>query len=98
MPFGWRRRGFGYAVEPVDYETLKSKAKDLLSKAKLGESWVCGCGTKHIPIVVDGQIFGELWKDVKLSDVEVGSYWYSRRGAKVQLVKDGEVVGFVWIG
>ena len=97
MPFGWRRRGFGYVTEDVDYEKIKSEAKELLSKAKKGESWKCRCGTVHIPIVVNNEIIGELWKDVDLNNLEIGSYWYSRRGKKVQLVKDSEVIGFLWL-
>lgn len=88
---------FGYATENVDYDKLKSDAIELLKKVNKGNPWKCNCGTEHIPLEMDNQIVGELWKDVDLKDVEIGSYWYSRRGAKVQLVNNKEVVGFIWV-
>ena len=97
MPWGWKMRKFGYATEDVDYEKLKSDAKELLSKVNKGNEWKCGCGTTHIPLTIDNEIVGELWEDVDLSSLEIGSYWSSRRGTKVQLVSNGKVVGFVWM-
>ena len=98
MPkWGWKRFGFGYATRNVNYEEIKQKAKDLLSKAKKGEEWTGRCGAKHIPIVVDDEILGEIWKEEDLNSVEIGSYWSSPRGTKIQLVKNGEVVGFLWV-
>jgi len=96
-PRGWRRRIYGYSTEEVDYERIKSEAKELLSKVAKGNSWRCGCGTLHIPLVVNGQIVGELWQDVDLGSIDIGSYWYSRKGRKVQLVSNKQVVGFLWL-
>ncbi len=99
MPFGrWRVGRFGYAFEgEPNYEEIKSKAKALLEKATKGAEWRCRCGTIHIPLLVDNSIVGELWEDVDPKELEVGAYWYGRWGTKVQLVKEGRVVGFIWL-
>jgi len=97
LPRGWKIREFGYATEEVDYEKIKSQAKEILSKASKGQLWKCRCGTTHIPIVVNNQIVGEMWRNVDLNSVEIGNYWYSPIGKKVQLVSNGEIVGFIWL-
>jgi hypothetical protein len=103
MPFGapswkWKVGRFGYTTgnEP-NYEEIKAKAKEALSKATKGAKWTGKWGSTHIPLVIDGQIIGELWEDVDPREVEVGAYWFGKWGTKVQLVKDGKVVGFIWL-
>jgi hypothetical protein len=103
MPFGvpgcgWKVGRFGYTVEnEPNYEEIRAKAKEVLSRATKGARWLGKWGTVHIPIVVDGVIVGELWGDVDPKEVEIGAYWFGRWGTKVQLVKDGRVVGFIWL-
>ncbi|EHR78746.1 hypothetical protein OCC_05756 [Thermococcus litoralis DSM 5473] len=103
MPFGvsgwkWKVGRFGYMIESEpNYEEIKAKAKEVLSRVAKGAAWRCRCGSLHIPLIVEGQIIGELWEDVDPKEVEVGAYWFGRWGTKVQLVKDGRVVGFIWL-
>ncbi|WP_048147793.1 hypothetical protein [Palaeococcus ferrophilus] len=103
MPFGtpgwkWKVGRFGYTVEKEpDYEEMRAKAREVLSKAIKGAAWRCRCGSLHVPLVVEGQIIGELWEDVDPKEVEVGAYWFGKWGTKVQLVKNGRVVGFIWL-
>ncbi len=103
MPFGipgwkWRLGRFGYTTEnELEYEKVRADAKALLEKATKGDAWKSPCGTLHIPLVVEGNIVGELWEDIELKDLDIGAYWYGKWGIKVQLVKDGRVVGFIWL-
>jgi len=103
MPFGvpgwkWKVGRFGYVMEKEpNYEEIKATARDLLEKVSKGAAWKCRCGTLHVPLLIEGEIIGELWEDVDPKEVEIGAYWYGRWGTKVQLVKDGRVVGFLWL-
>ena len=103
MPFGapgwkWKVGRFGYTLEnEPDYEEIKAKTKELLEKAVKGNAWRNPRGVLHVPLVVENQIVGELWEDLDPKELEVGSYWFGKWGTKVQLVKDGRVVGFIWL-
>ncbi len=103
MPSGvpgwkWRICRFGYTIDKeLDYEKIKSEAKALLEKAAKGEPWRSHCGVLHIPLVAEGAIVGELWEDTEIKDLDIGAYWYGKWGIKVQLVKNGRVVGFIWL-
>jgi len=103
MPFGvpgwkWKVGKFGYTVEnEPNYEEIKAKAKEVLSRTTKGIAWRGHCGSLHIPLVFEGQIIGELWEDADPKEVEIGAYWFGKWGIKVQLVKDGRVIGFIWL-
>ncbi len=103
MPFGipgwkWKVGRFGYTIDnELDYEKIKADAKALLEKATKGEAWRSHCGVLHIPLIVEGNIVGELWEDVEIKDLDIGTYWYGKWGIKVQLIKNGRVVGFIWL-
>ncbi|MFA4668982.1 hypothetical protein QDY65_00290 [Pyrococcus kukulkanii] len=103
MPFGvpgwkWKVGRFGYVMEKEpSYKEIKEKAKALLEKATKGPAWHCRYGTFHVPLLVDGEIVGELWEDVEPRELEVGAYWHGKWGTKVQLVKNGRVVGLLWL-
>ncbi len=93
---GWRWQG-RWNVEGVKYEKIKAEAEALLEKATKGDATESCCGALHIPLVVEGKVIGELREDVEIKDLEIGAYKYSKRGIKVQLMKDGRVVGFLWL-
>lgn len=69
----------------------------MLAKAKKGTAWTNPRGVKHIPIVVDDQIVGNLWQDEDLSKLGVGGYWAGPFGQQAELVSDGRVVGMIWV-
>ncbi|MDV3103510.1 GAF domain-containing protein [Thermococcus waiotapuensis] len=99
MPFGvpgwkWKVGRFGYTMEEGK-EEIKAKTKELLEKASKGNAWRNPRGVLHVPLVVEDQVVGELWEDLDPKGLEVGAYWFGKWGTKVQLVKDGRVVGFV---
>jgi hypothetical protein len=95
----WKKGAWGYYSTPTapSYDELASKVKDLLGKASKGALWRDPRGVPHIPIIVDGHIIGEIWEDVDLKILQPGGYWAGKWGYKVQLVKDGRVVGFIWL-
>ena len=103
MPFGipgwrWKIGRFGYTTDSEpDYEKIRAEAKTLLEKAIKGEAWRSRCGTLHIPLIVEGNIIGELWEDTEIKDLDIGTYWYGKWGIKVQLTKNGRIVGFIWL-
>ncbi len=103
-PMGGCRGGMfpgGYwGMEPgqgmgTNYEEIKSRAKEALQNASKGTPWQNFWGPARIPIIVNGQIAGQLWEDVDLSEVEIGTYVQGMWGTRVQLLKDGRVVGFL---
>jgi len=97
MPFGnpgWKVGRFGYIMEnEPSYEEIRAKANALLGRATKGAAWSSRCGTIHIPLIVNG----EIWEDIDPKNLEVGAYWHGKWGTKVQLVKNGRVVGFLWL-
>jgi hypothetical protein len=100
MPKGWKFARFGYIgpeFKEPSYEEIQKKVSDLLSKATRGTPWHGKWGSTHIPIVVDGQIVGEIWEDVDLKELKPAAYWLGKWGYKVELVKDGRVIGFLWL-
>ena len=54
-------------------------------------------GVRQTPILVGDQIVGQLWEDADLKTLIIGSFWAGPWGVNVQLVKDGKVVGMVWV-
>ncbi len=98
MPYrsGWRMEQ-GHAEKELNYEEIKAKAKDLLEKVAKGDAWRSRCGSLHIPLLMEGEVVGELREDAEVKELEIGAYRYGGRGIKVQLVKDGKAVGFLWL-
>ncbi|KAB2919068.1 MAG: hypothetical protein F9K29_07565 [Hyphomicrobiaceae bacterium] len=98
--WGWRHapHGYGYfsGVE-VDRGKVDAAVKQALSKAIKGKTWSTPAGVKHTPILVDNQIIGQLWEDADLTTLIIGAFWAGPWGVNVELVKDGKVVGMVWV-
>lgn len=99
-PWGWRYgpRAYGYSsgVE-VDRGKVDAAVKETLSKATKGKTWSTPAGVKHTPILVDDQVVGQLWEDSDPATLIIGAFWAGRWGVNVELVKDGKVVGMIWV-
>jgi hypothetical protein len=98
--FGWKRGpkwGYYAGAEEVDRAKVEQAAKDLLARATKGAAWTNPMGIRHYPIVVDGAIVGNLWKDVDLKSLTPGAHWFGKFGVNVELIYNGEVVGTLWI-
>jgi hypothetical protein len=95
--------GYGWGAGPaasatqVDASKVAAAAKEQLGKATAGDTWTAPNGTKMTPILVDSQIVGRLWQSADLTTLETGSYWQGPWGLNVQLLKNGEVVGMMWV-
>jgi hypothetical protein len=104
-PYGWGWRfgppahGYFSDVEEgtVDYGKVDAAAWQVLSKAAKGEIWTTPGGAKLTPLLVNGQIVGQLWEDLDPKTLTTGSFWAGPWGVNVQLVKDGKVVGMIWV-
>ncbi len=99
-PWGWRHapRGYGYfSGAEVDRGKVDAAVKETLSKATKGQTWTTPAGTKHTPILVDNQTIGQLWEDSDPKTLTIGAFWAGPWGVNVELVKDGKVVGMVWV-
>ncbi len=96
-PFGYFGfHGMQYVPQKeISRASVEETVKNVLANAKLGEKFVDGRGNYHIPIVVNGVIAGVLFEDVELDSLALGGYWIGRMGVKAELVKDGNIVGFV---
>ena len=96
-------RGYGPGAGPfasgpqIDASKAAATAKEQLGKATAGATWTAPNGSKMTPILVDSQIVGRLCQTADLTTLEIGSYWQGRWGVNVQLLKDGEVVGMMWV-
>jgi hypothetical protein len=98
--FGWRYGpGFHgyYSGQELARDKVEAAVKAALAKATKGTAWTSPRGVKHIPIMVDGQIVGNLWDDADLTKLEVGSYWAGPFGQHAELVSGGRVVGGIWV-
>lgn len=97
--WGWRSAApYGYySGGQVDRSKVDAAAKQTLDKATEGQTWTNPGGVKLTPIMVGSDIVGQLWENANLKDLTVGSYWSGRWGVNVQLVKDGKVVGMMWL-
>jgi hypothetical protein len=99
-PWGWRHapRGYGYfSGTEVDRGKVEAAVKETLSKATKGQAWTTPAGVKRTPILVDNQIVGQLWEDADPKTLIIGAFWAGPWGVNVELVKDGKVVGMVWV-
>ncbi len=101
MPkFGWKfgpKWGAYYDKKEVTREQLEKEVASVLKSAGKSEPWQDPRGIKHFHILQNSEIVGNLWEDVDLKDLEVGSYWVGPFGKKVELVHDKRVVGMLWL-
>jgi hypothetical protein len=101
-PHGWGWRfgphGYGYSTGiEVDRGKVDAAVKETLSKASKGQVWSTPAGTKHTPLLIDNEVIGQLWEDVDLKTLTIGAFWAGPWGVNVELVKDGRVIGTVWV-
>ena len=98
--FGWRfgpRYGDYYSGRQVARDEVEAAVHIDLAHATKGTTWTNPRGVAHIPLLVDGQIVGSLWRDADLARLEIGSYWAGPFGEHVELIADGQVVGMIWV-
>lgn len=98
-PWGWRAdQPYGYySGSQVDSNKVDAAAKETLDKATKGESWTSPGGVKLTPLLVDNKVVGQIWEDADPKTLVVGSFWAGPWGINVQLVKDGKVIGMIWV-
>jgi hypothetical protein len=100
-PWGWGWRPappYGYfSGKQVDRSKVDAAVKQTLDKATKGQSWTNPGGVKLTPVLVDNQIVGQIWEDADPKTLTIGSFWAGPWGVNVQLVKDGKVIGMVWV-
>lgn len=100
-PYGWRYNAPGYYYyqdKQLDRATVEKNVRAALDGVTKGEAWKSPRGVNHIPLLnKDKLVVGNLWEDVDLKTVEVGTYWTGPRGTKADLVAGGKVVGVIWL-
>jgi hypothetical protein len=82
-------------AKEISRASVEEVVKNVLANAKLGEKFVGRRGNYQTPIVVNNVLAGILFEDVDLASLKVGGYWIGRVRVKVELVKDGNIIGFV---
>jgi len=75
----------------------KEKAKELLKKATLSESWKNPKNQTRYALMIDGEIIGYIREKVDLSKLSIGKLHKTWRGDKVELMYNDECVGFLWV-
>ncbi|QCK85621.1 hypothetical protein E8L99_07480 [Phreatobacter aquaticus] len=78
-------------------EQVETSARQLLATARKGRPFTTQRGVKRIPIEINGETYGTLWEDTDLGLVGLGAHWESQGGMRVELVRDGRVIGMMWI-
>ena len=96
---GWHYGpGHGYySGAQIDRGKVDAVVKEALRKATLGERWTSPGGVKMTPILVDGQIEGQLWRAADMKTLTLGSYWAGPWGINAQLIENGAVAGMMWV-
>ncbi len=98
--FKWRQspKHAGYFEEQeLDRAVLEKEAMAVLKRSKVGEKWTHPLGVTSYPILNGEDIVGTLWDNCPLSSLKIGVYWSARWGIKVDLVKNEQVVGYLWL-
>ncbi|MDA8275760.1 MAG: hypothetical protein M0029_10350 [Actinomycetota bacterium] len=89
--------GYYHSEVEIDREKVTEATKALLAKATTGDAWTDPHGGRHIPLLVDHEIVGNLWDDAALTSLEVAAYWAAPFGVKAELSHNGRIVGMVWV-
>ena len=76
---------------------VEISARRLLATARKGRPFTTPRGVKRIPIEINGETYGTLWEDTDLGSVGLGAHWESQGGMRVELVRDGRVIGMMWV-
>lgn len=85
--------------EELSEEQVEKDSKNLLAKVKKGEAWTDPTGVKHIPLLLNDEVVGQVFEE-KVTDpkaLEVASYWVGGFGVKVDLAYNKKVVGMLWL-
>ena len=77
-------------------KSYKERAKELLKKATLSESWRNPKNQKVYELMVDTEIVGHIRKKVDINKLKIGNINETWRGKKIELMYDDEQVGFLW--
>ena len=105
--WGLGYRGLGYDPGPdyypgpeysgpeIDRATVEQKAHAILRKATKGSRWVDPRGVSHFSLVVEGGVVGNLWEDADPASLQVAGYWVAGFGVRVELAREGRVVGLL---
>jgi hypothetical protein len=78
-------------------ERVETSARRLLATARKGRPFTTPRGVKRIPIEINGETYGTLWEDADLASLAFGAHWESQGGMRVELVRDGRVIGMMWV-
>ncbi len=85
-----------YAYNWTIADNLRQKAEDLLRSAEVREIHSYRFNTIHCVLFKDGRVVGVIWEGTK-DGVSVGEVVPTGWGAKAMLVKNGEVVGQLFL-
>lgn len=83
--------------ESEDSEKITQEAEELLKNAELEEYHSYRFYTVHYRIISEGRYVGVLWEDVSLDEVVAGEPHLMMWGARVPLLYNGEVVGWLFV-
>ncbi|MGC8471503.1 MAG: hypothetical protein ACP5PM_04335 [Acidimicrobiales bacterium] len=86
-----------YSAE-LDRDEVTKETKAMLAKATKGDAWTDPKGRRHIPLLVDDQIVGNLWEDADLAGLDLAGYWAVPNGVHAELASGQRIVGTIWVG
>lgn len=92
-PPEWQTTQYSQATR----EDVEVSARRLLASARKGRPFTTPRGVRRFPLEVNGEACGTLWEDVDLGTVGLGAHWESQSGMRIELVRDGRVVGMMWL-
>jgi hypothetical protein len=99
---GFSLIGVIYALQPMYYFQNTSIYRDVainpseLLKDLTVINYTTPIGYQIYQLQKNGQIIGVLWENIKLTDVTIGSPFYTRWGVKYPIYHNGQFVGFIF--
>jgi hypothetical protein len=87
----------GFSGAQIDRSKVDAAVKEMLGKATKGKRWTAPGGAEMTPILVGNETVGQLWESADPKTLTIGSVWPGPEGVRVQLTKDGKVIGMLWV-
>ena len=97
---GWHYgpRGYGYySGVQVERSKVEKAVAASLRKVTIGQRWTMPNGVAMTPMLIDGQVVGQLWQQADPKTLALGTYWAGPWGVNAQLIDNGAVVGMMWV-
>jgi hypothetical protein len=81
----------------IDKLKVEKASQEILQKAIKGPMKRNRHGEIVIQLLADNVVVGKLFEDINISLLEIGGFWVTTSGIKVELIFNGKIVGMIWL-